>query len=108
MCHYKSCSWSVTYQPMNGSYSLDLLPTKSVEQSHSEYSQLILGLSVSKELAQSFIEVTKGLNFAILRRIQEQKCYFTAVAELSYGGECAKLKIVKVRFGVSADGKSNQ
>lgn len=87
---------------------MDLLPTKSVEQSHSEYSQLILGLSVSKELAQSFIEVTKGLNFAILRRIQEQKCYFTAVAELSYGGECAKLKIVKVRFGVSADGKSNQ
>lgn len=57
----------ITYQPMNGSYSLDLLFTNSVEQSHCEDSQLTLGLAVSEEPAQSFTAVTKGLNFVILR-----------------------------------------
>jgi len=82
MCRYKSCCWSATCQTMNRSFSLDLLPTNSAEQSHCEYSQLILGLLVSGELAQTFIEVTKGFNFGICRRLQEQKCYFVAVAEL--------------------------
>lgn len=34
--------------------------------------------SVSEELSQSFIQVPKGLNFAIPTRLQEQKCYLVA------------------------------
>lgn len=73
MCHSESCCWSVMCQTMNGSCSLHLLRANSAEQLRCEYSQLILGLPVSEELALFQISTERAGLFC-----PQKRCYVAA------------------------------
>lgn len=65
------------YQPVNGrqfGFIAHKLWSDHIVNTPSSFSCF----SVSEELSLSFIEVPKGLNFAIPTGLQEQKCYLVA------------------------------